>query len=170
MKKIILSLAALLIIGFLFWRGTQTTFSPEPQSSKTKVVSDSPVKNPSLEAIPKLDSENLNPELLKTLESLPEIEDIQALSAEEVHHTPEIVIEAGKKIGEIMEEAEENPESREEVMNFLVSCSEGENILPSVRALCYRNVLDKVPAWNIFVPVADLKVTKEVQSLSSSIP
>ena len=111
----------------------------------------------------------LSPELEKELDRLPQTVDMTELSDEEVHDTPDSIEEAGATIGKILEQAQNDPALRPQTMSFFVQCAESESVVDPIRALCWNKALVKIPEWDIYVPVSEIKIPKRIQSLASSI-
>lgn len=109
-------------------------------------------------------------ELSVAMKQLPTMKDMEGLTEEEVHHTPDAVVEGGMLIGSLLEEAEKNPAKREETLKFFKSCAENSELMPAIRAVCWKRTLDQIPEWKIFLPISDADVPEDIKSLSSKIP
>jgi hypothetical protein len=109
-------------------------------------------------------------ELSVAMKQLPTIRDMEGLTDEDVHHTPDSVVEGGMLIGELLEQADKNPAVREETLKFLKSCAENAELMPAIRAVCWKRTLDQIPQWKIFLPISDADVPDDIKVLSSKIP
>lgn len=69
--------------------------------------------------------------------SLPRTSELRALSEEEVHHTPPVLLEAGEKVGEVAEALAANPALKPQAIRFYRDCAKGNETASSVRALCF---------------------------------
>ncbi|MGZ3651590.1 MAG: hypothetical protein ACXVB9_15440 [Bdellovibrionota bacterium] len=72
--------------------------------------------------------------------SLPTLDKIKTLSAEEVHSTPVAVLEAGLKLGELAETIEKDPTLAPEGIAFYGKCARRSDISSSIRALCLSDL------------------------------
>lgn len=104
------------------------------------------------------------------LDMLPTMNDLKALSEEEVHHTPQIILEGGRIIGQMIERADNNPELREETVKTLQACAESDEIATAIRAVCWKNTLNSIEKWKVFVPVSQSQIPERVIELSSQLP
>lgn len=100
---------------------------------------------------------------------LPTVNDLGRLTEEEVHHTPEIVLQGGKIIHETLEEAENHPERREETLAFFFGCSSNQDLAPAIRAMCWNKAVKAVSRWDIFVPISEYNVPNEIKLLAEKI-
>lgn len=103
------------------------------------------------------------------IKSLPTAEDLQNLTPEEVHHTPEIIKEGGELVGRIYDEAENDLTKRADAMNFFKKCAEDEYIVTAIRAVCLNRVYKLMPEWKIPVPLSD-SIPEDVVELSLKFP
>jgi hypothetical protein len=103
------------------------------------------------------------------LSQLPTMNDMQDLSEEEVHLTPTAVTKAGYDIGVLLEEAQKNPEKQEATVKLLLGCADNKDIVPAIRALCWKKALLSMPKWNKPVPLSDYNVPVEIQALGERI-
>lgn len=104
------------------------------------------------------------------LNSLPTAEDFKTLTYDEVHHTPEIIKNAGALVGRIHSEAQANTSKRASAMSFFKSCAEDEQVIPAIRAVCLKKVYKLIPEWKIPVILSEEKISKEVADLAMKIP
>jgi hypothetical protein len=162
-KKYGFLLLAALILGAAFFFLSKSSQGPRKASvSETEPV----VKEETIEAAPKSEEASAGPDVAQ----LPTLEDLSALSEEEVHHTPKIIIEGAGTIAEAIEEADSNPSLRKDTLQFLKSCAEKEDVAVSIRALCWRETLRKIPEWKVFVSISDAKVSEDVKDLAAKLP
>lgn len=117
----------------------------------------------------KVISVSIKEELDERLKELPTMGELKNLSEEEVHHTPAMIREGGAILGKIHAEAEENPERRPDTLAFFKECAEDEEVVTSLRAVCWNKVMTLIPQWQIFLPIADAKVSDEVKNLASQL-
>lgn len=171
MKKIIISL--LFIIGFtlIFWKG----FSPSsiPKMSQESVLETVPndvvLTDKKLEASDlKVELSDYQSKLDRDLKSLPTMDDLQNLTFDEVHHTPEIIKNGGELIGKIQDEAEMDSSKRVDAMSFFKKCTEDAQIAVAIRAVCLNKVYKLVPVWKIPAPLSN--VSDEVSDLALKLP
>ena len=141
MKRLYLGLGLLLVVAlfFRYQRSEQSNVVPAaPVVSRSE---DLPTKNvpPSQPRSQSLIPPPAKPDLIftETLRELPTKNQLQNLSAEEAHHTPRIVIEAGTKLGQVAEWLETHPETRKEARDFYARCAAQSGGIDSIRALCY---------------------------------
>jgi hypothetical protein len=165
---------AALIIGAAFYLlqsrpVTEKTVILEvhPEKVSEKPISNEPEKVPSA---PEEIKETFQEELADVMNQLPTSKDLQNLDEEEVHHTPDIVIEGGMMVGNLIEKAEQDPKRREETLGFLKACAENPDVLPQIRAVCWNKTLAQIPEWKIFLPISDAKVPEDIQNLASKLP
>lgn len=118
---------------------------------------------------PKIEDED-SEEMSRELDKLPTLEDLRLLSEEEVHHTPQAILDGGRVIAQLIEKAENEPVLREHTVNLLLECAEAENIAASIRAVCWKNTISSIEKWKVFVPISNAKISPRVQELSSRLP
>ncbi|WPU64785.1 hypothetical protein [Peredibacter starrii] len=116
------------------------------------------------------DQSDFQDELDRHLKKLPTMGDLKNLTAEEVHHTPEIILEGGGLIGKVYDEAEREPKKRLDAMNFFKKCAVDQEIATSIRAMCLNKILSQVPLWNIPMSVTDAEISSEVFELAMKLP
>lgn len=108
-------------------------------------------------------------QLERAFKSLPTKDDLVNLSPQEVHHTPEMIMEGGEVIGKIHQEAELDPTKRSKAMSFFGQCAEDREIATALRAVCLSKVYKLVPRWQI--PAAfTLEISAEVEELALKLP
>ena len=82
-------------------------------------------------------------DLLKTTDmKLPTIADIKKLPAAAVHHTPGIVMQAGRDLGYIKEILKVHTSFEQEAEVFYEKCAKTKERPTSVRALCLTNLIE----------------------------
>ena len=109
-------------------------------------------------------------ELNRHYKNLPTLGDLKNLTAEEVHHTPEIITEGGGIIGRVFDKAEKDFKKRPDAMTFFKKCAEDQEIAIAIRASCLNKVLNLVPQWKIPMTVTDEEISKEVFELALKLP
>lgn len=172
-NKLILYILAVLLVGTAFYFVRFEIYHDEIVSDEieTSEVSESSIVAEPLKA-PVSDSEesdDLQTELTSVMNELPSKEDLQNLSEEDVHMTPEIVTEGGMKIGRLIDKADKDPVRREATLSFLKGCTENEEVIPQLRALCWNETQNQIQDWQIFIPISDAKVPEDIKSLSSKL-
>ena len=81
--------------------------------------------------------------LLKSTElKLPTIADIKKLPSEAVHHTPAIIMQAGRDLGYIKEILKVHPSYEIEANVFYEKCAKTKEFPKSVKALCLTNLIE----------------------------
>lgn len=167
MKKalLIFSLCVLTIVFFFQDENEQKKMILEEQASV--VIPPRRITTPAVASIPT--SSALEAELDDALDDLVTMDDLQGLSASEVHETPDLILEAGSSLGELQEKAQKAPSRRQATLEFFSSCAQSEDIATTIRAVCWNKVITLIPAWDIFIPVSELKVPQEIQLLASKL-
>lgn len=173
-KKLILILFfAVLFLGTAFYLiKSKTTSEVTPAGDtleKNLKVNDSA----EIEKVPSAPAEakdSIQEEFVDVMNELPTAGDLQNLDKEELHHTPEIVLEGGMMVGRLIEKAETDLKRREPTLGFLKSCAENAEVLPQIRAVCWKKTLSLIPEWKIFLPIADAKVPEDIRTLASQLP
>ncbi|WPU64757.1 hypothetical protein [Peredibacter starrii] len=175
--KLSLVVVIALVLGammFLRNKSTETTVS-ETESEKTTEQHDHDHDHDHKPAIPKVAPTTSTPstdpkELSVKMTELPSLRDLEGLTDEEVHHTPDFIVEGGMKIGQLIDEANANPAKREETLKFMKSCAENDDLVPAIRAVCWKKTLTQINNWEIFLPISDAKVSDEVKNLAAQLP
>ncbi len=175
-QKLLLLIIITLTIGVMI-------FINDRSATETKVEEDvETVKvNQNKEILTKVETEpEITPEEVKTnkleeelsekMKALPKVSDLKDLADEEVHHTPMMVKEGGILIGRMHEAAQVNPKRREETLKFFKSCAENDELLPAIRALCWKRTTSQIIEWKIFLPISDAQVSEEIKALATKIP
>lgn len=92
--------------------------------------------------------------ILSTLfNELPRKNQIQYLSSEELHHTPDIILIAGKRLGdlrELLSHSKNDPTITAKTFQFYKKCAFNKDLLKSIRTLCFIHA--KEIDHNIDVP------------------
>ena len=82
-------------------------------------------------------------DLLKTTEAkLPTIADIRKLPAAEVHHTPGLIMQAGRELGLIKEILKEHESFYLDASIFYEKCAKSTDRPKSIKALCLTNLIE----------------------------
>ena len=108
-------------------------------------------------------------ELDRHFKDLPTLGDLKNLTAEEAHHTPEVILEAGGLIGKVFDEAQKDPQKRSDAMVFFKKCAVDQEIVTAIRAVCLNKILNQVPEWGIPMTVTDAEISKEVFELAMKL-
>lgn len=170
MKKIIIGIVFLIGLILVLWKVMTAA-----QVSKVGDVISSQVDPKSIVVTEKnLDNQNdlsdYQSKLDRDLKSLPIVDDLQNLTADEIHHTPEIIKNGGELIGKIHDEAELDPAKRVDAMNFFKNCTEDKQIATAIRAVCLNKIYKLVPAWKIPAPLSESDIPSEVSDLALKLP
>lgn len=175
MKKkialIILIFAAVLIVWSVYSSNKAQLISFANVEQKTAVIKNEKIneikviKNESN----KIEGQGLD-QFDQYLNALPTAEDLKNLTYDEVHHTPEIVKNAGAIIGRIHSEAQVDASKRSSAMNFFKICAEDDKVVTSIRAVCLKKIYKLIPEWKLPIILSEQKISKEVTDLSMKIP
>lgn len=178
MKKFTALVIALVIIGVIagiqFFRTEKETTLTQPTANHLKQPLE--LKGTTQQVASKSGSTVGNDQsefqefLDREFKKLPTIDDIQGLTEEEVHYTPEVIKEAGGVIGRIHDEAENNPAKRVAAMQFFKQCAEDQEMVPAIRAVCLKKILKLIPIWQIPVPLSDKHISQEITDLAAKLP
>lgn len=172
-KTLLIALMTALILGAVFIYtqfGQEVDVVDETPVETTEALKEAaglPEKAP---VAPPEEKDSVTDELADAITELPTLGDLKNLDPEELHHTPEIVLEGGMLVGKMIEKAEVEPTRREPTLHFLKTCAEDPEVVPAVRAVCWKKTLTQIEAWKIFLPVADAKVPDEIKSLAVKLP
>lgn len=77
----------------------------------------------------------------KTIETMPTKATLSSLSAKEVHHTPEVIIKSGRRLGTLKAQLKLNSEFIPEAIRFYEECSTLESSPTPIRAICLANLV-----------------------------
>lgn len=178
-KKLLLALGLLLLAGVLFFlKAPQSTNEREhtdvvitleklPPKEQARSSSTPQVQPPTSAQDPEL--EDFREELSSVLAGIATVDSMAQLSDEEVHHTPTALRENAEEIAGLIEKADASPKLRSEAMSFLQNCAEADTASPTVRALCWKKIMNNIPKWKIFVPVSELKVSQDIKDLAAKL-
>ena len=90
-----------------------------------------------------LTNEEINDKMAAFFKNMPRVSELQNDTDAEVHETPEIVILAGRRLGEMRELFIQNPVRPEVEMGFYLKCSQDKEFFDSIRAVCAARVSKK---------------------------
>ena len=163
------------LVSWNLWKRDPQDVSQDlsPSKSLTRPISNESEKVKSHEASvadAKIPSSYKQNQFDGYMKSLPIIDDLQNLSPEEVHHTPELIKDGGELIGRIHAEAESDATKRVDAMSFFKKCAEDEQIVTAIRAVCLNKIYKLVPKWQIPVPLSDSEISKDVLELALKLP
>jgi hypothetical protein len=127
--------------------GEGTTVKASPQKENKAAVQNLSAEQAAV-ASPKSEPVLMAPEEFrklskKVLMTLPKTGALQKLSAEEVHHTPALIREAGQNLGQVAQALHDNPALAGEAASFYKACFLKTDLPVQVRALCladHRNL------------------------------
>lgn len=126
--------------------------------------------NPRLRMDKKLSREEFRELAKYVTNSIPSKSELKKLSAEEVHATPEKIMEAGVRLGLIAQAIENEPALQKDGLEFYQSCAAASKNPNSVRALCYANYLNFAKKLGIvanenIVPVSVKKTLSRIPGI-----
>lgn len=178
MKKISIAIIVLIGVALLLWKAASTSyFSNVSDKSNSQAMSTSIALDRKDEGIVKENNSDSLTEftdyqnkLERDFKSLATVDDLKNLTANEVHHTPEILKNGGEIIGRIHDEAESDPAKRVDALNFFKRCAEDGQVATAIRAVCLSKVYKLIPQWKIPVPLNETKISHEVSELAMKLP
>ncbi|MFG1481527.1 hypothetical protein ABMA79_07935 [Halobacteriovorax sp. HFRX-2_2] len=159
MKKrfILLTLVAVAILFLVDRSKTLSVSSEKFESTLVKNVKSKEVNQKHF-----FDEENFEQEL----NDLPIAADLQKLTLKEVHHTPELIKDAGELIGEVHAKAQVDPAKRASAMKFFKDCAEDNEVVRPIRAVCLKKVYKLMPKWKIATVISHEKIPENVSALA----
>lgn len=176
-QKLLLLIIITLILGVMIFiidrPSIDTAVEEDVQTVRPNQNKEIPTKTetePEITPEEAVKTNELEEELFKKMKALPKVSDLKDLTDEEVHHTPMMVKEGGILIGRLHEAAQVNPKRREETLKFFKSCAENDELLPAVRALCWKRTTSQIIEWKIFLPISDALVSEDIKALATKIP
>lgn len=104
----------------------------------------------------------------RILRELPTREDLKSLSPQEVHRSPQILMDAGLALGQVAERLDQNSELIHEALGFYQDCAGNAELPSSVRALCFSNLESRSKAAGIEIPWDDL-VSENIRKLAKKL-
>lgn len=160
MKKRAASLV-IVVSGIAWW----LTLPPPPPSLTTSTPNS--VTTPQAPAAPLPAA--VKAEALVEIDELPSLPDFSTLSEEEVHQTPEALIQAGEAIHRLIAEAETEPRKRKATLSSLFGCAANEEYPKALRALCYREGVSGIQRWDEAISLSDYSIPLEIQTLAQKV-
>jgi hypothetical protein len=157
MKKRAASLV-IVVSGIAWWLTL-----PSPPPSLTTSTPD-PVATPQSPAAPLPDTKKV--EALVEIDELPSLPDFSTLTEEEVHQTPEALIQAGEAIHKMIAAAEVEPQKRKATLSSLLDCAANKEYPKALRAQCYREGLSGIQRWDVTMSLSDYAIPVDIQTLS----
>jgi hypothetical protein len=103
------------------------------------------------------------------LKTLPEFQQMQDLSEEEIHHTPEMLLAAGENIGDLLQVAQAQKSLQPLALQFLVECAQAKHVAVAVRAVCLSRSLQMGRLWQLPVNVEPSRLNAEVSRLAGRL-
>jgi hypothetical protein len=155
-----------------------TVVVPAPavfHSAVSRLRPPTPTPTPTQLTIPRISatiqvfSEKTSDHFQSLLQSMPRVHEI-AISEEDTDKTPQFILASGKRIGQVLENAEVHPVLQEAAVNFFVACAEDHEIFKSVRAHCLAAAIYSSVTWKKFVAFSELQVDQDVKSLAAGFP
>lgn len=80
--------------------------------------------------------------LLDIKRKLPVVSELKKIPEAALHHTPSIVLKAGRDISVVAEVAARHPEYEIDALNFYDTCARNPQGVTTVRALCLTNIIE----------------------------
>lgn len=172
MKKALFFILLISLAGLIFWKREvfpqKTIFNEGHRSKLSETI---PSNDKVLPASKETQSSSLNDTVFDhQLNSLPTLEDLKALTNEDVHHTPEIIKNGAETVGRVHSEAEADSTKRKSALQFFKSCAEDDMIATAIRAVCLKKIYTLIPKWGIPVILSENKISKEVSDLAMKLP
>lgn len=149
---IYITTAVIFILGIVLYKSSLSVNGPaemevsESTDSKTVTKATENPANESLEKGPEKNQMNLQSfrDLTASAqEKLPTLTEIRKLKAEDVHHTPELLREAGLILSQVAQALHDNENLASEAASFYEGCYSREDLPTSIRGLCladHRNI------------------------------
>lgn len=173
MKRLVPLLILVLAVGGSIWWRLQNAKAPVERLTRehpqpTAVLKPSPTAPVTTRSAsdPKVAWKT---ELNEKLKKLPRRESLKNLPLNKIHHTPQLLTDGAKVIGDVWEQAEADPQKREETLRFMLSCAEQTETLTSLRAVCWRKLTDGITTWKLFIPLAQARVPDKIQELATQL-
>lgn len=116
----------------------QLIIQPPPSHAQEPQAKSDPVKNE--RSTPDHLSESLQAAKL----ALAVKDKIAALSARQLHHTPQLLIQAASRLGQVIELEAKYPERKQEFREFYGDCSYDEAIPTVTRAQCLKLYISQI--------------------------
>ncbi|MEA9357218.1 hypothetical protein SHI21_13420 [Bacteriovorax sp. PP10] len=178
MKKLSIAIIVLIGVALLLWKAATTSnVSNVSDKSNSQEMSTSVALDRKDEGIVKENNSDSVTEfsdyqnkLERDFKSLATVDDLKSLTANEVHHTPEVLKNGGDLIGKIHDEAESDPVKRVDALNFFKRCAEDGQIATAIRAVCLSKVYKLIPEWKLPVPLSEERISREVSELAMKLP
>lgn len=178
MKKVSIAIIVLIGVGLLLWKAATTSnvSNVSDKSNSQEINSSIPLDRKDKGIIKENNSDSLTEftdyqnKLERDFKSLATVDDLKNLTANEVHHTPEILKNGGELIGRIHDEAESDPAKRVDALNFFKRCTEDGQVATAIRAVCLSKVYKLIPQWKIPVPLNETSIPHEVSELALKLP
>ena len=101
----------------------------------------SDLKNYTEEEIKNMSEENFANLISEVERRLPKKSDIKKIPEQALHHTPPLIIEAGRNLGLIKEVLNEHQTYEKKALDFYEKCASTEETPTTVRAICLTNLV-----------------------------
>jgi hypothetical protein len=142
------------------------TRGPQAEAMASNSISSTPTPTP-VAIVPSIPvSEDLNRVMLEIKPKLATYDGVKGLKEDEVHGTPQAVLDAGAALGDLEEYLEKRPDEFKSATPFYTECALNRSLLPSVRAVCLHALRKKPTEWapgvseqiqNVPLDVSDLE-------------
>lgn len=107
-------------------------------------------------------------EMIKDVElKLPKISEIKEIPAGALHHTPQLIMEAGRNLGAIKEVIKYHPEFEKKTIALYSNCANSADKPNPVRALCLTNLIEIAKKNHLTIDLK--KFPAEIVSLSKLV-
>ncbi|MGZ3691458.1 MAG: hypothetical protein ACXVAX_08140 [Pseudobdellovibrio sp.] len=90
-----------------------------------------------------ISSIELDEKMASFFKEMPRVNELQNNPDMDVHETPELVMIAGRRLGEMREFFLKNPVKPEVEMSFYLKCSQDRDFFDSIRAVCAARISKK---------------------------
>lgn len=172
MKKITITLLVTSVLVFMLWKlqGPSSSLSVEETEMTVLTKTKTPIRKTLIVSKESVSEESSEGAFDHSLKTLPTADDLGSLSEEEVHHTPEMIINGGEVIARVEDEAQDNPSLRGDALSFLKKCVEDQEIVDPIRAVCLNKIYKLIPQWQMPLPLDHSLISEEVSELAHKLP
>lgn len=164
MRTALLVAAIVLATLAFFWLKVPTpSIIPESPAPVTKTTPD-PTPSPKIETTPKPTPRRSEVPFAEQFKTLPRKEEIKKASKDELHHGPPGLARSAQALGDVMSKLKSDPSQIPAGIAFYERCARDNDILTSVRAVCFRNLK------HFSKNVSDSSFPEDVVRISESLP
>jgi hypothetical protein len=144
---------------------SETIFPSKTAAAQTAATAKAQVTLPASEEPTRVEFRKLTEE---TWSQIPTIADLRALSPEELHHTPPVILQAGARLGQVAEALKAHPEVLKDAQGFYRDCARHPEFPTSIRALCYLDLTRNSPDTTE-QDHADPQISDDVKRLADAL-